>query len=56
MIRNIRDLNWGKLGSNWEVSYRVTSMVGIRAYYLEDLEEIPLLGLENFSNLEKYFY
>jgi len=30
---------WGKLGPNWEGPYRITSMVGIRAYFLEDLDE-----------------
>jgi len=30
---------WGKLGSNWEGPYRITSMVKIGAYFLEDLEE-----------------
>ena len=30
---------WGKLGSNWEEPYRITSVVGIGAYYLEDLDE-----------------
>ena len=30
---------WGKLGPNWERLYRITSVVGIGAYYLEDLEE-----------------
>ena len=30
---------WGKLGPNWEWSYRVTSVVEIGTYYLEDLDE-----------------
>ena len=30
---------WGKLGPNWKGSYRITSVAGIGAYYLEDLEE-----------------
>jgi len=30
---------WGKLGPNWEGSYCITSVAGIGAYYLEDLEE-----------------
>ena len=30
---------WGKLGSNWEEPYRITSVARICAYYLEDLEE-----------------
>ena len=30
---------WGKLGPNWEGTYRITLVVGICAYYLEDLDE-----------------
>ena len=29
---------WGKLGPNWEGPYRITSEVGIEAYFLEDLD------------------
>ena len=29
----------GKLGPNWEGLYRITSVVGIGVYYLEDLDE-----------------
>ena len=31
--------SWEKLGPNWEGSYRITSVAGICAYYLEDLDE-----------------
>ena len=30
---------WGKLGPNWEGPYHITSVAGIGAYYLEDLDE-----------------
>ena len=30
---------WGKLEPNWEEPYRITSVVGIGAYVLEDLDE-----------------
>ena len=30
---------WGKLGPNWEGPYRITSVVSIGAYFLEDLDE-----------------
>ena len=30
---------WGKLGPNWEGSYCITSMAGIGAYFLKDLDE-----------------
>ena len=29
---------WGKLGSNWEGPYRITSKAGIGAYFLENLD------------------
>ena len=31
--------SWEKLGPNWEGPYRITSVAGIGAYYLEDLDE-----------------
>ena len=31
--------SWGKLGPNWEGPYRITSVAGIGAYYLENLDE-----------------
>ena len=34
---------WGKLGPNWERPYRITSVAGIGAYYLEDLDEKAIL-------------
>ena len=34
---------WGKLGPNWEGPYRITSVAGIGAYYLEDLDEKVVL-------------
>ena len=34
-----KNSSWGKLGPNWEGSYRITSVVGIGAYYLKDLGE-----------------
>ena len=30
---------WGKLEPNWEGPYHITSMAGIGAYFLEDLDE-----------------
>ena len=30
---------WGKLRPNWEGSYCITSMAGIGAYFLKDLDE-----------------
>ena len=34
---------WGKFGPNWEGSYRITSIAGVGAYYLEDLDEKAVL-------------
>ena len=33
-----KNLAWGKLGPNWKGPYRITSMAGIGAYFLEDLD------------------
>ena len=30
---------WGKLGPSWEEPYRIISVAGIGAYFLEDLDE-----------------
>ena len=34
-----KDPSWGKLGPNWEGPFQITSVAGICAYYLEDLDE-----------------
>ena len=39
VVGSAKNPAWGKLGPNWEGSYRITSVAGIGAYYLEDLEE-----------------
>ena len=39
VLGNTKNLAWGKLGLNWEGPYRITSVVGIGAYNLEDLDE-----------------
>ena len=51
----MKDQNVGKLALNWEGPYRVTATVGLRAYYLEDLEERPLPRPWNVYNLKKYY-
>ena len=38
-----KNLAWGKLRLNWEGPYRITSVVGIGAYHLEDLDENVVL-------------
>ena len=47
---------WGKLGPNWEGLYQITSVVGISAYYLEDLDKNTVLHLWNVNNLKRYYY
>ena len=39
VVSTAKNPAWGKLGPNWEGSYRITSVVGIGAYFLEDLDE-----------------
>ena len=39
VIGAAKNPSWGKLGPNWEGPYRITSIVGIGVYYLEDLDE-----------------
>ena len=47
---------WGKLGPNWEGLYRITSVAGIGAYYLEDLEEKVVPRPWNVNHLRRYYY
>ena len=39
VLGTVKNPAWGKLGPNWEEPYRITSVVGIGAYFLEDLNE-----------------
>ena len=39
VLGTAKNLAWGKLGPNWEGPYRITSVAGIEAYFLEDLDE-----------------
>ena len=55
-VGNMRDTNAGKLAPTWEGPYRVTSIAGAGAYYLEDLDERPLPRPWNVHNLEKFYY
>ena len=47
---------WGKLGPNWEGSCCITSVAGIDAYYLEDLDENVVPRPWNINNLQSYYY
>ena len=48
--------SWGNFGPNWEGPYRITSVAGIRAYYLEDLDEKAVPRPWNVNNLRRYYY
>ena len=51
-----KDPSWGKLGPNWEGPFRITSVAGIGAYYLEDLDEKVVPRPWNVNNLKRYYY
>ena len=56
VLGNTKNPAWGKLGPNWEGPYRITSVVGIGAYYLEDSDEKTVLHPWNVNNLKRYYY
>ena len=39
VVGTAKNPSWGKLGPNWEGPYCNTSIAGIEAYYLEDLDK-----------------
>ena len=51
-----KGLSWGKLGPNWERPFRITSVAGIGANYLEDLDEKAIPRPWNVNNLKRYYY
>ena len=55
VVGNMRDSNAGKLAPTWEGPYRVTSIAGAGAYYLEDLDKRPLPRPWNVHNLKKFY-
>ena len=56
VVGTVKDPSWGKLGPNWEGSFRITSVAGIGAYYLEDLDEKSVPRPWNVNNLKRYYY
>ena len=56
VLGNTKNPAWGKLRPNWEGPYRITSVAGIGAYYLEDLDERTVLHPWNVNNLKMYYY
>ena len=56
VLGTARNPAWGKLEPNWEGPYRITSIAGIRAYFLEDLDERVVPRPWNVNNLKMYHY
>ena len=52
----VKNPAWGKLGPNWEGSYRITLVAGIGAYFLEYLDEHVIPRPWNVNNLKMYYY
>ena len=55
VVGNTRDINIGKLALTWDGPFKVTAIVGAKAYYLEDLDERPLPWPWNAHNLKKFY-
>ena len=62
VVGNTKNPAWGNLGPNWpnwpkwEGPYCITLVVGVSAYYLEDLDERAALHPWNVNNLKRYYY
>ena len=56
VLGTMKNPTWGKLGPNWEGPYRITSLAGIGAYFLEDLDEHVIPRPRNVNNLRRYYY
>ena len=56
VVGNMWDTNAGKLALTWEGPYRVTTIAGAGAYYLEDLDKRPLPRPWNVHNLKKFYH
>ena len=56
VLDTVKNPAWGKLGSNWEGLYRITSVASIGAYFLEDLDEHVIPCPWNVNNLKMYYY
>ena len=56
ILGNAKNPAWEKLGPNWEGPYHITSVAGIGAYFLEDLNEHVIPRPWNVNNLKRYYY
>ena len=56
ILGSAKNPSWGKLGPAWERPYCITSVAGIGAYYLEDLDDKTVPRPWNVNNLRIYCY
>ena len=56
VLGTVKNPAWGKLWPNWEGPYHITSLAGIRAYFLEDLDEHVIPCPWNVNNIRRYYY
>ena len=56
VVGTAKNPSWGKLGPNWVGPYHITSVAGIRAYFLEDLNENNIPRPWNVNNFQRYYY
>ena len=56
VVGAIKNPAWGKLGLNWEGSYRSSSESGVGAYFLEYLDALVIPCALNVNNLKRYCY
>ena len=56
VVGTAKNPSQGKLRPNWEGPYRISSVAGIRAYFLEDLDENVIPRPWNINNLRRYYY
>ena len=56
ILRTTKNPAWRKLRPNWEGPYLITSVAGIGAYYLEDVDEKIVLHPWKVNNLKRYYY
>ena len=56
VVGTAKNPSWGKLGPNWEGSYRIILVAGIGAYFLEDLTKNVVRCPWNVNNLRMYYY
>ena len=56
VLGTIKNPAWEKFRPNWEGQYRITSVAGIWAYFLEDLDKHVISRPWNVNNLKMFCY